>query len=69
MTQSARQWRRDRMIERLVARRVADGIADAVAQPAPLLVGPGRAGLLNARHLVPAPDAPVDRRNAGGWHV
>ena len=69
---SARAWRRDRMIERQVARRVEEDaragvpIRPEVATPAPLLVAPGRAVLLNARHIVPAPDTPLSRHTARG---
>jgi hypothetical protein len=75
--QSAREWRRDRMIERQVARLVADEAAVAAAEPIrpaaseliPLPVASDRIGLLNTRHIVPTPDAPPDPRDGGPWHV
>ena len=75
--QSARVWRRDRMIERRVARLVADRAADAAAErirpataePAPMLVAVRPTRLLNSRHIVPAREAPLDRQNGGPWIV
>jgi hypothetical protein len=68
------------MIERQRARRAAEDAAQAgvairlepdhlragVATPAPMLVAPGRAGLLNRRHVVPAPETPLSLRTARG---
>ena len=72
--QSARVWRKDRMMVRLVARLAADRAADAaaqpvrsaVAEPTPMLA---RARLLNTRHIVPAPQAPLDRLTSSMWIV
>jgi hypothetical protein len=68
-------WRRDRMIGRHAAAIVADGAADAAAEamppaagePAPMLVDAGPTGLVNARHIVPLPDARLDRQHGGPW--
>jgi hypothetical protein len=75
--QSARVWRSDRMIERQAARMMADRAADAAAEsvrpaaaePAPMLIAARPTGLLNSRHIVPAPEAPRDRENGGPWIV
>ena len=75
--QSAPAWRRLRMIERRVARLVADRAADpavqpirlTAAEPPPMLDAVRRTGLLNTRHVVPAPESPLDRPNGSSWIV
>jgi hypothetical protein len=77
LMQSAREWRRDRMIERTVARFVANGAAVAAAepiQPAPaepirMPVAGGPMDLLNTRRIVPVPEARLDLQNGGPWQV
>lgn len=67
--------RSDGTLERHVARIAVDRAADAAPEPvrpaaaelAPMLVAARSASLLNARHTVPAPEAPLDRRNGGPW--
>ena len=75
--QSAREWRRDRMIERQVARLVADAAAVAAAEPIrpapaepiPMPVACDPIDLLHTRRIVPVPEARLDLQNGGPWQV
>lgn len=74
--QSAHAWRTERMVERHVARieaarravAAAGPVSPAAAQLVPIPVEDGP-GVLNARHVVPAPAAPFDRQRGRGWIV
>jgi hypothetical protein len=73
-TQSARAWRRDRMIERLAARSVAYQVAHAAAPDRPVAAEPltmeiaGSARLLATRHVLIAPEQSLEGR-PGRWVV
>jgi hypothetical protein len=74
---NARVSRSARRIDPQAARIGADRAADAaaapvrpaVAEPAPMLVAALPARLLNSRHVVPAPGAPLDHVNGRWWIV
>jgi hypothetical protein len=75
--QSARLWRRIRMVERRVAGLAEDLGAAAAAgalplgppEPATMLEAASPAARLNAPHRVPTGDPPLDGRDGGSWIV